>query len=242
MILLRWTSEYPKIIYANQDFSCGISDRLDVLTNFSNKSFARILTIKFDSASCDLFDWRATNNRNCGGNNIDPSWMDGAVSNFGSQIAGESSSIQECKDTCSKHANCKAFNFQKSSSFCSFWKTGNTGGVYVSESTDYDCYEKIPINTLKLVSLRIYGTRVFSIDPAHPDLETSQQQTMLILRDRQPAATQVSFLAKPMYEVYVKVSDFMNQFVEGLYQVQIIDTNEAPILGRNISIVVLNIG
>ena len=113
--------------------------------------------------------------------------------------------------------------------------------AYISESTDYDCYEKIPINTLKLVSLRIYGTRVFSIDPAHPDLETSQQQTMLILRDRQPAATQVSFLAKPTYEVYVKVSDFMNQFVEGLYQVQIIDTNEAPILGRNISIVSLTL-
>ena len=91
------------------------------------------------------------------------------------------------------------------------------------------------------MSLRIYGTRVFSIDPAHPDLETSQQQTMLILRDRQPAATQVSFLAKPTYEVYVKVSDFMNQFVEGLYQVQIIDTNEAPILGRNISIVSLTL-
>ena len=231
------TSAYPKIIYENQDFSCGISDRHDVLTNFSNKSFARILTIKFDSVSCDLFDWRATNNRDCSGNNIDPSWMDGAVSNFGSQIAGESSSIQECKDTCSKHTDCKAFNYQKSSSFCSFWKTGNTGGTYVSESTDYDCYEKIPINTLKLVSLRIYGTRVFSIDPTHPDLETrQQQQTMLVLRDRQPAATQVSFLAKPMYEVYVKVSDFMNQFVEGLYQVQIIDTNEAPILGRNMSI------
>ena len=182
-----------------------------------------------------------TNNRNCGGNNIDPSWMDGAVSNFGSQIAGESSSIQECKDTCSKHTNCKAFNYQKSSSFCSFWKTGNTGGVYVSESTDYDCYEKSPIDTLKLVSLRIYGTRVFSIDPAHPDLETSQQETMLVLRDRQPAATQVSFLSKPTYEVYVKVSDFMNQFVEGLYQVQIIDTNEAPILGRNISILSLTL-
>ena len=230
------TSAYPKIIYENQDFSCGISDRHDVLTNFSNKSFARILTIKFDSVSCDLFGWRATNNRDCSGNNIAPSWMDGAVSNFGSQIAGESSSIQECKDTCSKHADCKAFNFQKSSSFCSFWKTGNAGGTYISESTDYDCYEKIPINTLKLVSLRIYGTPVFSTDPTHPDLETREQQTMLVLRDRQPAATQVSFLAKPMYEVYVKVSDFMNQFVEGLYQVQIIDTNEAPILGRNMSI------
>ena len=235
------SSVYPKIIYENQGFLCGISNRHDIIANFSNKTFARILTIKFDSASCDLYDWKITNNRDCSGTNIAPSWMDGTISNFGLQRAGESSSIQECKDTCSKHANCIAFNFQKSSGFCSFWKTGDTGGVYITESTDHDCYEKVSVNTLKLASLRIYGTRVFSIDPTHPDLEIRQRETMLVLRDRQQAATQVSFLSKPTYEIYVKVSDFMNQYAEGLFQVQIIDANEAPILGRNISILSLEL-
>ena len=82
----------------------------------------------------------------------------------------------------------------------------------------------------------ILCTRVFSVDQTHSDLLAKERATMLVLRARQSAASQLSFLSKPNYKVYVKVSDFNKHFVEGLIQVKITDMNEAPIIGRDPSL------
>ena len=221
--------------YKNFNLPCGVKDRRDILTNF-NKTSARFFTIKFEYLLCNSYAWEVTNNFDCGGSDIAPSWADGTATSFGLLVAGESSSVDECKKTCGNHPDCKGFNYKISNGLCSFWKTGNAGSIHLTVSTDYNCYEKASINTLKLTSLRIYGTRVFSVDQTHSDLLAKERATMLVLRDRQSTASQLSFLSKPNYKVYVKVSDFNKHFVEGLIQVKITDMNEAPIIGRDPSL------
>ena len=72
-----------------------------------------------------------------------PSWADGTATNFGLLVAGESSSVDERKNTCGNHPDCKGFNYKISNGRCSFWKTGNTGSIHPTASTDYNCYEKL---------------------------------------------------------------------------------------------------